>query len=42
MADADALFVQAGHFALEEKLDETAGLIRDLLGQRPPPVGVGQ
>jgi pimeloyl-ACP methyl ester carboxylesterase len=33
--DAEVHIIEAGHFALDEKLDEIAGLIRDFLNRHP-------
>jgi pimeloyl-ACP methyl ester carboxylesterase len=40
--DAEVRILDAGHFALDEKLDETAGLIRDFLARQPAPFGDGR
>jgi pimeloyl-ACP methyl ester carboxylesterase len=39
--EAEVHILNAGHFALDEKLDEIAGLIRGFLARRPPPFGDG-
>jgi pimeloyl-ACP methyl ester carboxylesterase len=39
--EAEVHILNAGHFALDEKLDEIAGLIRGFLARQPPPFGDG-
>jgi pimeloyl-ACP methyl ester carboxylesterase len=39
--DAEVHILNAGHFALDEKLDEIAALIRGFLARQPPPLGDG-
>jgi pimeloyl-ACP methyl ester carboxylesterase len=37
--DAEVHILDAGHFALDEKLDDIAALIRGFLSRQPPPFG---
>jgi pimeloyl-ACP methyl ester carboxylesterase len=39
--DAEVHILNSGHFALDEKLDEIAALIRGFLARQPPPLGDG-
>jgi pimeloyl-ACP methyl ester carboxylesterase len=38
--DAEVHILDAGHFALDEKLDDIAALIRGFLSRQPPPFGI--
>jgi pimeloyl-ACP methyl ester carboxylesterase len=39
VSDAEVHILDAGHFALDEKLDDIAALIRGFLSRQPPPFG---